>query len=78
VTDEQAWAGRAGADPLAAVPDTVPAYTWNLAGEKFGHGQSGAGFSHTFGGLTDHSFKMISLLEAGRDANWDDLFSAAA
>jgi hypothetical protein len=77
VTDEQAWAGRAGADPLAAVPDNVPAYTWNLAGEKFGHGPSGVGFRHTFGGLTDHSFKMISLLEAGRDAQWDDLFSAA-
>jgi hypothetical protein len=78
VTDEQAWAGRSGADPLAAVPDHVPAYTWNLAGEKFGHGPSGVGFRHTFGGLTDHSFKMISLLEAGRDANWDDLFGAAA
>ena len=78
VTDEQGWAGRGGADPLAAVPEHVPAYTWNLAGEKFGHGPSGTGFRHTFGGLTDHSFTMISLLEAGRDTNWDDLFGAAA
>jgi hypothetical protein len=78
VTDEQAWAGRAGADPLAVVPDNVPAYTWNLAGERFGHGPSGGVFRHTFGSLTDHSFKMIRLLEAGRDAHWDDLFGAAA
>jgi hypothetical protein len=68
VTDEQAWAGRAGADPLAAVPDHGPACTWNLAGEKLGHGPSGVGFRHTFGGLTGHSFTMIGLLEAGRSA----------
>jgi hypothetical protein len=25
---------------------------------------------HTFGGLTDHAFRMVPLLEAGRDATW--------
>ena len=43
VTDEQAWAGRYGADPTAAVPASVPVYTWNLAGYRVGHGPSGAG-----------------------------------
>jgi hypothetical protein len=77
VTDEQAsW--RAGADPLLAVPPDIPVYTWNLAGYRFGHGESGLGKRHTFGGLTDKAFRLIPLLEAGQDARWDDLFSQAA
>lgn len=78
VTDEQAWGGWAGGDPLSFVPGNVPAYTWNLAGEKMGHGPSGLGMRHTFGGLTDHAFRLIPMLEAGRDARWDDLFAASA
>lgn len=74
VTDEQA----AGGAPLSMIPERVPVYTWNLAGEKLGHGPSGLGTRHTFGGLTDHAFKLIPMLEAGRDARWDDLFAAAA
>ena len=70
LTDEQAWAGRSGADPTASVPAQVPVYTWNLAGYRFGHGASGVGLRHTFGGLTDAGFAMIPLLESGRDAVW--------
>lgn len=77
VTDEQAsW--RAGADPLHAVPPDVPVYTWNLAGYRLGHGESGLGNRHVFGGLSDKAFRLIPLLEAGRDARWDDLFGQAA
>jgi hypothetical protein len=77
VTDEQAsW--RAGADPLLAVPPDIPVYTWNLAGYRLGHGESGLGSRHTFGGLSDKAFRLIPLLEAGRDARWDDLFGQAA
>jgi hypothetical protein len=72
VTDEQAAGGYA----LAAVPERVPVYTWNLAGYRYGHAPSGTGNRHTFGGLTDHSFGMISFLEAGRSADWDSLFGA--
>jgi hypothetical protein len=76
VTDEQAsW--RAG-DPLSVVPAEVPVYTWNLAGYRLGHGPSGLGSRHTFGGLSDRAFRLIPLLEAGRDARWDDLFGVAA
>lgn len=66
VTDEQAsyYAG----DPLSHIPADVPAYTWNLAGYERGHGPSGTANRHTFGGLTDVSFRMVPLLEAGRDA----------
>jgi hypothetical protein len=70
VTDEQAWAGRGGADPTAAVPAGVPVYTFDLAGYRYGHGPSGVGNRHTFGGLTDQAFAAIPLLESGRDALW--------
>jgi len=84
VTDEQAagaywgnsYGGRAGGPVLGAIPETVPLYTWNLAGERLGHGPSGQGNRHTFGGLTDHAFKLIPMLEAGRDARWNDLFGS--
>jgi hypothetical protein len=71
ITDEQAWGGgfRSG-DPLGQIPADIPAYTWNLAGYQMGHGPSGTANRHTFGGLTDVSFRMIPLLEAGRDAGW--------
>jgi hypothetical protein len=48
----------------------LPVYTWNLAAYRHGHAPSGTGNRHTFGGLTDRGFRMIPLLEAGRDANW--------
>jgi hypothetical protein len=72
VTDEQAsW--RSG-DALDAVPPHVPVYTWNLGGYRLGHGPSGLGTRHVFGGLADRAFRLVPLLEAGRDARWDDLF----
>jgi hypothetical protein len=70
VTDEQAWAGYYGANPLEQVPASVPLYTWNLAGYRHGHGPSGEGHRHTFGGLTDQAFRMIPLLEAGANQDW--------
>jgi hypothetical protein len=70
VTDEQAWLDARGSDPTRVVPSTVPVYTWNLAGYRFGHGRSGGGARHTFGGLTDAGYGLIPLLEAGRDGDW--------
>lgn len=69
VTDEQAAYSGYG-DVTAAVPAGVPVYTWNLAGYQRGHAPSGSGQRHTFGGLTDQAFKMIPLLESGRDGTW--------
>ena len=66
LTDEQA----AGRDVHQAVPADVPLYTWNLAGYQHGHTPSGGGNRHTFGGLTDQAFRMIPLLESGRNATW--------
>lgn len=67
-TDEQA--ANDGAEVSASVPANVPLYTWNLAGYERGHGPSGMGQRHTFGGLTDGAFRMVSLLESGRDSAW--------
>ncbi|MGW4548817.1 TROVE domain-containing protein [Streptomyces violaceorubidus] len=69
VTDEQYAYSRHG-DPTEQVPRDVPVYTWNLAGYRAGHGPSGQANRHTFGGLSDAAFRMVPLLEAGRDADW--------
>jgi hypothetical protein len=69
ITDEQAspyWGGHTVGD---GVPESVPIYTWNLAGYKYGHGP-GSKNRYTFGGLTDAAFRMVPLLEAGRNADW--------
>ena len=68
VTDEQA--GHDYEEVTRAVPAEVPMYTWNLAGYQAGHAPSGGRNRHTFGGLTDQAFRMIPLLERGRDARW--------
>ncbi|CAL9420620.1 hypothetical protein SUDANB15_01834 [Streptomyces sp. enrichment culture] len=69
VTDEQYAHSRHG-DPTEQVPADVPVYTWNLAGYRAGHGPSGTANRHTFGGLSDAAFRMVPLLEAGRNADW--------
>lgn len=66
LTDEQASRG----DVNAEVPSTVPLYTWNLAGYERGHAPAGSRNRHTFGGLTDQAFRMVTLLEAGTNADW--------
>ncbi|WUH92581.1 TROVE domain-containing protein [Streptomyces sp. NBC_00433] len=81
VTDEQTRAGwfpsnaaaHGGMPPTeidALVPHDVPVYMWNMAGYVAGATPAGRGHRHTFGGLTDHAFRMIPLLEAGRGSDW--------
>lgn len=69
VTDEQNQAGqyRSIDDVL---PRQVPAYVWNIGGYAVGSTVSGRVNRHTFAGLTDQAFRMIPLLEAGRDGRW--------
>lgn len=71
LTDEQAAYGDVG----EAVPESMPLYTWNLAGYRHGHAPSGSRNRHVFGGLSDAAFGVIPLLEAGRSADWDTIFS---
>lgn len=65
------WGGysRVAGDVLDAIPANVPAYTWNLAGYSAGHGAAKPNRTY-LGGLSDQAFKMIPLLESGRDAKW--------
>ena len=74
LTDEQASYGAHAVGSY--LPPTTSIYTWNLAGYKMGHNASGSGNRHTFGGLADQAFKMIPLLEAGRNGDWDTIFGA--
>jgi hypothetical protein len=59
------------------VPKATPVYMWNMAGYKPGAMPSGTTGRHTFGGLTDAAFRMMPLLEAGRDCDWPWMQSAA-
>ncbi|MEU3727221.1 TROVE domain-containing protein [Streptomyces sp. NPDC031705] len=68
VTDEQA-APFGPRQPAEPVPAGIPVYTWNLAGYRPAHGPAGP-HRHTFGGLTDAAFRMVGLIEAGREAAW--------
>lgn len=81
ITDEQTRAGylpsnmwRNGGMQETAIDDLIPAnvplYMWNFAGYKHGAAPSGSRNRHTFGGLTDQAFRMIPLLESGRDGTW--------
>jgi hypothetical protein len=64
LTDEQA-------NPSAGVANIkCPIYTFNLAGYRVGQLPSGAENRYAFGGLTDAGFKMIDLLERGKNADW--------
>lgn len=72
VTDEQnnGYYNSQNTDMGSLLPKSTSLYTWNLAGYRTGHGQSGEGNRHTFGGLSDSSFRLISMLEEGTNAHW--------
>lgn len=52
------------------VPKDVFMYAFNLAGYKNGDLETGEGRRYQLAGLTDSTFKMIPLLEAGQTAKW--------
>ena len=58
----------------ADLPD-VPIYVWDLRGHETANIPNEPN-RYLFGGFTDAAFRMISLLERGRDAKWDDLFGS--
>ena len=51
------------------IPKDVPVYVWDLRGYRQADIKTGTN-RHLFGGLTDQSFKMISLLEDMNGATW--------
>jgi hypothetical protein len=52
----------------SVIPRNVDVFTWNLGGYQVAHG-AGPNW-HTLGGLSDAAFRLIPLLERGRDADW--------
>lgn len=52
------------------IPKNVPVYLWNMAGYKGSILNASAPNRHVFGGLSDASFRMISLLEDRKNTRW--------
>jgi hypothetical protein len=69
LTDEQAFNGGWHGNVSDQVPAHIPIYAFNLAGYEKGM-LPGNTNRHQLGGLTDHTFKMIPMLEAGRNGQW--------
>lgn len=71
ITDEQyrSYGMSVNIHPGELIPSHIPMYTWNLAGYKYGQTENKPN-RYTFGGLNDQAFKLIPLLESGRDSAW--------
>lgn len=69
LTDEQADYHSFG-NVAASVPDHIPVITFNLAGYKVGHAESGSGTRITIGGLSDSAFKLLPVLERRSKGEW--------
>jgi hypothetical protein len=68
LTDEQT-----GSNPVEvsrSISESVPMYSWNLAGYRAGHAPAGERNRHSFGGLTDAAFTQIGMLENSLNACW--------
>jgi len=70
ISDMQTMDGAYGKGVSEVVPARVPIYGFNLGGYKHTAYAAGSANRHEFGGLTDATFRMIPLLEAGKNANW--------
>ncbi|URM93071.1 TROVE domain-containing protein [Actinomadura madurae] len=70
LSDMQTFGGGWVGDVTGAAPKHVPMYGFNLAGYRRGAMPTGSGTRHELGGMTDATFRMIPLLEAGRSADW--------
>lgn len=51
------------------IPTDIPVYFFNLAGYAAAAAQT-VGQVYELGGLTDHTFKMITMLESGQSGQW--------
>jgi len=66
ISDMQTMDRRTG----SAVPASVALYGFKLGGYRPAAFATGSANRHEFGGLTDATFPILPLIEAGRDANW--------
>ncbi len=70
ISDMQTMSGGYGRGVDDVVPRHVPVYGFNLGGYSKAAYATGKAGRHEFGGLSDATFRMIPLLEAGRNADW--------
>lgn len=70
LSDMQTMGGGWGGNVTDMAPKSIPMYGFNLAGYQHGAIPSGTGTRHELGGMTDATFRLIPLLEAGRSAAW--------
>jgi hypothetical protein len=71
ISDMQTFApGPHTGNVTDVVPRTTPLYGFNLGGYRKTAFDTGTTNRIEFGGLTDATFRMIPLLEAGRNADW--------
>jgi hypothetical protein len=79
LSDMQTMTNYAGIPVTAVVPATVPIYSFNLNAYQADALPSGSGNRFALGGLTDSTFRLIPLIEAGLDGVWPwQLDSSAA
>lgn len=55
---------------FSAVPANRMCVTFNLAGYRVGHAESGSAYRVTIGGLTDRAFKLMPILEQRAAGQW--------
>jgi hypothetical protein len=71
LSDMQTFASsRHTGDVTGAVPRSTPLYGFNLGGYQRTAFDAGTPNRIELGGLTDATFRLIPLIEAGRDAAW--------
>ena len=76
--DSRMYSLYGAGDVAASVPASIPVYGFNLVGYTHSAMPAGHGNRHEMGGLTDHTFKLIPLIEAGQAGRWPWSETAAA
>lgn len=70
LTDEQANYHTYRDVTAGVIPNGIPVITFNLAGYRVGHGESGTPTRITIGGLSDQAFKLLPVLERRAAGQW--------
>ena len=70
LTDEQANYHTHRDVTAGVIPAHIPVITFNLAGYKVGHAESGTPTRITIGGLSDQAFKLLPALERRAAGQW--------
>jgi hypothetical protein len=78
ISDMQTFPDRNGSTVARSVPATVPLYGVNLGGYRPAAVDAGSPNRIEFGGLSDAMFRVIPLIEAGKDAAWPWLTEPAS